>query len=86
MLINVDIARSAKRGSQMGQQVHVPKLADLHWILVRRLTATGLPVVAGQMNGQVNLKLFTWRWSGPGQFSLGDFLPRYFGFIGAEPA
>jgi hypothetical protein len=32
------------------------------------------------------MKLFTWRWSGPGQFTLGDFLPRYFGFISAEPA
>lgn len=86
MLVNGDLASSAKRGTQIGVKAHVPKLADLHWILVRRLTATGLPVVSSPLNGQVNLKLFTWRWSGPGQFSLGDFLPRYFGFISAEPA
>lgn len=86
MLVNGDLAKSAKRGTAIGTVAHVPKLADLHWIFVRRITATGLPVNPGQLNGQVNMKLFTWRWSGPGQFTLGDFLPRYFGFISAEPA
>jgi hypothetical protein len=86
MLVHGALARSAKRNTAMEPLVQASKLADLHWIFVRRITATGLPVNGGQLNGQVTMKLFTWRWSGPGQFTLGDFLPRYFGFISAEPA
>ncbi len=85
MLVGFNIATAAKRGRAIDDQPHVPKLADLHWVFVRRITATGLPV-NGPLNGQVDMKLFTWRWSGPGRFTLGDFLPRYFGFVSAEPA
>jgi hypothetical protein len=85
MLVGFNIAMAAKRKAAINDQPHVPKLADLHWVFVRRITATGLPV-NGPLNGQVDMKLFTWRWSGPGCFKLGDFLPRYFGFVSAEPA
>ena len=86
MLVNGVLAKNAKRQTAIAGNAHVARLADLHWILVRRMTATGLYINPPELVGTVSMKLYTWKWSGLADFSLGDFLPRYFGYISAEPA
>ncbi|BDC43584.1 hypothetical protein SAMN04487926_114218 [Paraburkholderia steynii] len=34
--------------------------------------------------GRVKMKLYTWKWSGLGDFAMKDFLPRYYGYVSAE--
>ncbi|EUC17000.1 hypothetical protein [Paraburkholderia hospita] len=80
MLVHGTLATNAKRSAVIQGDAHVPKLSDLHWILVRRIEAdaTNLPT------GRVKMKLYTWKWSGLGDFAMKDFLPRYYGYVSAE--
>jgi hypothetical protein len=86
MLVHELLAKNAKRAAKIEGNAHVPKLSDLHWILVRRMTAEGLGINPPLLTGQVRMKLYTWKWTGLGDFSLADFLPRYYGYISADVA
>ncbi|MFN7920179.1 MAG: hypothetical protein U0Q16_08785 [Bryobacteraceae bacterium] len=79
MLVHAKIALHAKRGHKLEGDAHVKELHELHWIFVKRLT-----VDAAQK--AVTMKLFTWRWSNTCNYALSEFLPRYFGYICADPA
>jgi hypothetical protein len=86
MLVHGSLAVNAKRNGAIAGNAHVPHLSQLHWILVRRMDATGLVISPPTYTGRVQMKLYTWKWSGLGDFALADFLPRYYGYISAEPA
>ena len=79
MLINADIADIVQTPSTpWGSDPTVPKLADLHWILVKALNVnTGLK--------SVTIKIVTWCWSKTATLDLTKFVHRYFGYIIATP-
>lgn len=86
MLVHPDIAKKAKYGSSLeaifsgkpawGPDPTVPRLADLHWILVKRLKVSML---------SVEIKISTWRWSKTVLLPFDEFIHRYYGYVYAEP-
>jgi hypothetical protein len=78
MLVHPQVAQNAKYGNRVWGVPTVDMLHKLHWILVK-----SLDVNVGA--GTVRLKISTWRWSQEVQFSLADFIPRYFGYVYAAP-
>ena len=77
MLVHPDVARKAKNpGAAWSVDPRVAALHLLHWINVKSLNVLG---------GNVTIKIVTWRWSGTVIWRVTDFLPRYFGYMVAQP-
>ena len=77
LLVHPDIARKAKNAAvAWTADPRVPRLADLHWILVKEITFP---------NGNVRLKISTWRWSGYAEFPIPEFMDRFHGYVIAVP-
>jgi len=79
MLINADIAEKIENPSKTwGLDPTVPKLADLHWVLVKSLNVN-------TVSDQVTIKIVTWTWSKTATLDLTEFVHRYFGYVIATP-
>ena len=61
------------------------KLGDLHWMVVKNLEITGSSPTA-PLTGTATMKVVTWRWSVFKTYQMKDFLPRFFGYLAADPS
>jgi hypothetical protein len=41
---------------------------------------------AAPLTGTATMKVVTWRWSGVTTYQMQDFLPRFFGYLAADPS
>jgi hypothetical protein len=81
MLVHVALANYAKRDEPITGPTNNLKLGDLHWMVVKNLRVTGT-----QLTGTATMKVVTWGWSGLTDYPLKDFLPRFFGYLAADPS
>jgi hypothetical protein len=81
MLVHVALANYAKRGELITGPTNKLKLGDLHWMVVKNLGVTG-----SQLTGTATMEVVTWGWSGLTNYQLKDFLPRFFGYLAADPS
>jgi hypothetical protein len=84
-LVQSILARAAKRGADITALPQGLRLADLHWNIVKNIVITNSSRSA-PLTGSVSMKVVTWKWSGTKVYNMADYLPRFFGYLAADPS
>jgi hypothetical protein len=84
-LVHGILAKAAKRGAAITGATEKLRLGDLHWNVVKNLVIANSSRTA-PLTGTATMKVVTWRWSGITTYQMQDFLPRFFGYLAADPS
>jgi hypothetical protein len=84
-LVHGILAKAAKRGAAITGATEKLRLGDLHWNVVKNLVIANSSRTA-PLTGTATMKVVIWRWSGITTYQMQDFLPRFFGYLAADPS